>query len=319
MARNSAASRQVEMPPMPGDPHAAAFRVARQIADHAQRDRLDRRAAIAAMGALAIDQRQRRHRVEVDADHGGQRVDQRHGIGVALARRAGRVADVGDVRCELDDDRHPGVLLAPGRDHLDIIRHLADRRAHAALRHAVGAAEIELDPVGSGVLDIGQDGLPAVLVARHHQGDDQRPVRPFPLDLLDLAQIDLDRPVRNQLDVGEAGHPGAVVLHRAVARRGVDDRLADGLPDDSAPACPEGAFDIVVFVRRRGGSQPKRVGRFDPDKVGSQVGHDLCLPLIVSGSGGSTARRPCRLPPPARSGRDRRCSHRRRTRPAATS
>ena len=65
---------------------------------------------------------------------------------------AGR-QDVADVGRELDDHRHPAVLLAPARDHLDVFRHLADRRAHAALAHAVRTAEIELDAVGAGVLD----------------------------------------------------------------------------------------------------------------------------------------------------------------------
>ena len=38
--------------------------------------------------------------------------------------------------------------LAPARHHLDVFRHLADGRAHAALAHAVRAAEIQLDAVG---------------------------------------------------------------------------------------------------------------------------------------------------------------------------
>jgi hypothetical protein len=53
------------------------------------------------------------------------------------------------------------VLLAPAHDHLDVFRHLADGRAHAALAHAVRAAEIELDAVGAGLLDQRQDRLPA--------------------------------------------------------------------------------------------------------------------------------------------------------------
>jgi hypothetical protein len=47
------------------------------------------------------------------------------------------------------------------RDHLDVFGHLADGRAHAALAHAVRAAEIQLDAVGAGVLDRRQDRLPA--------------------------------------------------------------------------------------------------------------------------------------------------------------
>ena len=126
--------------------------------------------------------------------------------------RARRLADVGDVGRQLDDHRHAGVLLAPARHHLDIFRHLADGRAHAALAHAVRAAEIELDAVGAGLLDQRQDALPARLLARHHQRDDERAVRPVALDLLDLAQVDVERPVGDQLDVVEADQ-AAVVVH----------------------------------------------------------------------------------------------------------
>ena len=79
------------------------------------------------------------------------------------------------------------VRLAPARHHLDIFGHLAHRRAHAALAHAVRAAEIQLDPVRAGLLDQRQDRLPALLVAGHHQRDDHRPVGPVALDRLDLA------------------------------------------------------------------------------------------------------------------------------------
>ena len=106
-------------------------------------------------------------------------------------RRARGLADVGDVGRQLDDDGHARIGLAPARDHLDVFGHLPDRRAHAALGHAVRAAEIELDAVGAGVLDQRQDRLPGLLLAGHHQRDDQRAVRPVALDLLDLAQIDL--------------------------------------------------------------------------------------------------------------------------------
>ena len=78
-------------------------------------------------------------------------------------------------------------------DHLDVLGHLADGRAHAALAHAVRAAEVQLDAVGAGVLDPRQDGLPGRLVARHHQRDDQRAVGPVALDLADFVQVDLQR------------------------------------------------------------------------------------------------------------------------------
>ena len=179
-----------------------------------------------------------------------------------VARGLGGLADVGDVGGELDHHRHPGVGLAPARDHLDVFRHLAHGRAHAALGHAVRAAEIELDAVGTGLLDPGQDRLPALLGAGDHERDQERPVRPVALDLLDLLQVHLERPVGDQLDVVEADHAPVLGVDGAVARAvDVDDRrvLAQRLPDHAAPAGAEGALDIVGLVGGRG-ARPARTG-----------------------------------------------------------
>ena len=73
-------------------------------------------------------------------------------------------------------------------DHLDIVRHLADGRAHAALAHAVRAAEIQLDPVGVGILDAASGSLFQALSSQGTISDDhQRAIRPVALHLLDLA------------------------------------------------------------------------------------------------------------------------------------
>ena len=50
-----------------GDRQAVRFRIAGDLGHHVQRDRLHRRAAIAAMRALAVDRRLRREGVEIDA------------------------------------------------------------------------------------------------------------------------------------------------------------------------------------------------------------------------------------------------------------
>src|SRR5690606_13480264 len=103
---------------------------------------------------------------EIDGGDGRYGVDERHGIRTALFRRARRIADIGDVGRQLHDDGHARILLAPARHHLDIFRHLADGRAHAALAHAVRATEIEFDTVAFGLLDRRQDRLPAFFGAR---------------------------------------------------------------------------------------------------------------------------------------------------------
>ena len=211
----------------------------------------------------------------IDGD-GVDGVDERDGVGAALLGRARRLADVGDVGRQLHDHRHAGVLLAPARDHLDIFRHLADRRAHAALRHAVRAAEIELDRRRRSVSSTcGRMIFQRILGARHHQRDDHGAVGPVALDLLDLAQVDVERPVGDQLDVVEADHALVGGMQRAVARADIHDRrvFAQRLPDHAAPARLEGAHDVVFLVGRRRGGQPERIGRLDADEVGAKVGH----------------------------------------------
>ena len=144
-------------------------------------------------------------------------------------------------------------------------------------RHAVRAAEIELDAVAFGLLDAGEDRLPRLLVAGHHQRDDQRAVGPGALDLLDLLQIDLEVAVGDELDVVERDQPPVGPVDRAVARaRHVDDRrpgLAERLPHHAAPAGAEGALDIDLAVGRRGGGEPERIGRLDAEEVGAEIGH----------------------------------------------
>src|SRR3546814_2054902 len=58
-------------------------------------------------------------------------VDEGDRVGAALPGGAGRSLDAGDVGRQLHEDRHAGVRLAPARHHLDVGRHLADRRAQA--------------------------------------------------------------------------------------------------------------------------------------------------------------------------------------------
>ena len=61
------------------------------------------------------------------------------------------------------------------------------RRAHAALAHPVRAAEVELEPVAAGVLDLADEGVPVVL-RLGHQRDDDGVLRVAALHLADLAR-----------------------------------------------------------------------------------------------------------------------------------
>ena len=127
------------------------MRVRHHLLHHVERDRLDRRAAVAAVGALAVDVGVGLECVEVDAGDGVDGVDRGKRIGSAALGRARGHADVGDIRRELDDDRGARLFLHPARDLLAVLRHLPYGRSHAALAHAVRATEVKLQAVGSGV------------------------------------------------------------------------------------------------------------------------------------------------------------------------
>jgi hypothetical protein len=89
----------------------------------------------------------------------------------ALGRARGH-ANVGDVRRELHDHRGARLFLHPARDLLAVFGHLAHRRAHAALAHAVRAAEVELQAVGSGVFCALHNVVPGLALALDHQRSD---------------------------------------------------------------------------------------------------------------------------------------------------
>src|SRR3990167_9528491 len=277
------------------DRQAAGLGVAGDLGDHVQGDRLDRRAAVAAVGALAAGDGVGDHALQVDAGDRVDGVDQRHRVGATAIGGAGGSADVGDVRRQFDDHRQRAVSLAPAGDPLDVFRHLADRRAHAALGHAVGAAEVQLDTVAAGGLHQRQYGFPGFLDAGHHQRNDQRAVRPVLLHLGDLAQVDLQGSVGDQFDIVEAEHLAVGAEVRGVARRHVDRRrvLAEGLPDHPAPAGLEGADHVVGLVGRRRAGQPEGVGCLDAGEFDGQIGHLCSLhvghELGVDGLGGQLA------------------------------
>ena len=74
-------------------------------------------------------------------------------VGAALLGRARRRSVMSlDVGRELDETGVVRDLLHPLGDLAGVLGHLADRRAHAALAHAVRAAEVQLEAVGAGVL-----------------------------------------------------------------------------------------------------------------------------------------------------------------------
>ena len=73
-------------------------RVARQRGHHVERDGLDRRAAVAAVGGASADDRVGDHPVEVDADDALDGVDEAEAVGASLDGGDARDGDVADVR-----------------------------------------------------------------------------------------------------------------------------------------------------------------------------------------------------------------------------
>ena len=112
-AMNSAASPVADAADA-ANRQAMGGRVTGNLRHHVQRDRLHRRAAVTAMGALVTDDGVSDHAVKVDAGDRVDGVDQRHCIGPAAMRSPCRLADVGDVRRQLDDHRQRAVLLTSG-------------------------------------------------------------------------------------------------------------------------------------------------------------------------------------------------------------
>mmetsp|Transcript_6361 Transcript_6361/g.25874 ORF Transcript_6361/g.25874 Transcript_6361/m.25874 type:complete len:397 (+) Transcript_6361:1035-2225(+) len=307
---------------------AGGGRVAGDLGHHVQRDRLHRWPAVAAVRAPAVGDRAHRHAVQVHAHHGVDGVDQADRIRTAGLGRAGRESHVGDVGGELHDDGQLRVLLAPRGDPLDVLRHLAHGRAHAAFAHAVRAAEVQLHAVGAGVGHALKNRLPARLVHRHHQRDDHGPVGEIALHAADLVEVDLQRPVADQLDVVEADDAAVGAPERGIARAvDVDDRrvLAERLPDHAAPAGLEGAAHVDLLVGRRGRRQPEGVGALDAEEIGAEVSHGG-PPGGPGHSGGQwpgpgpgrwPPQRACRARRLPRSGRGRRPGSRHRPRRAA--
>ena len=132
----------------------------------------------------------------------------------------------------------------PPRDLLAILGHLSHGSAHAALAHAMRASIVQLDTVSAGILDAADDVVPRFPLRLHHRGDDHRAVRPRPLHLGDLPQIDFERPIGDQLDVVDGEHLLIARVPGSVAVGDIQHGRADGLPHRAAPARFERAMHL---------------------------------------------------------------------------
>ncbi len=251
------------------------FRIAGDLIHHVQRNRLHRRTAIAAVRRFSPHRRSRRECVKIDAGDRVDGVDQRDRISAATRGSTRNVANIRNVRRELDDHGGLGDFFYPLDDHAGVIRHLSDRRAHTAFAHAVRATEVKLKPVAAGVLGALHNLVPRFAFGFDHQRDDERVVRIPLFDVGDFTKINFNGPVGDQLDVVESHHALIGVMYRRVAAGDVDNRLANGFPNGAAPTGIKRARDLISTVGRRRRGQPKRVGGFDSAEVDAEIGHGI--------------------------------------------
>src|SRR5947208_3258566 len=101
----------------------------------------------------------------------------------------------------------------------------------------------------------------------HHERRNYRMIRPVFFYLRNLAEIGFRRAITNKLDVIEARHARRPQVERRIPRRDIDDRIADGLPNNSTPSGLESAMALVTGVRWRTRRDPKRIRGFDAGEV----------------------------------------------------
>ena len=170
-ARNSAASRQVVTPPIPLIGRPAISGRARNFRHHVQRNRFDRRAAIATMCALAVNRRFRREKVKINRRDRVDRVDQRSPHrATAFHRGLSRLADMSVIF---------GVSLTiTGMRVLALTQRVTISMYSGTCPTALpiprsdmpcGQPKFSSTPSATGVFHQRQNELPWLLFAGHHQ------------------------------------------------------------------------------------------------------------------------------------------------------
>ena len=245
----------------PADPRDGQARslVRSHLLHHVQRDGLDRRPAITAVRGLSAHVRTRRERVQIDPGDRIDGVDGREPVRAAALGRARHHADVGDIGCELHQHRRARNFFHPASDQLGVFGNLSDGAAHAALAHAVRAAEIQLQAVGARVFGLAHDLVPGLALRLHHQRSDHCMLRIAFLHFGNFAQVHVQRAIGDQLDIVESHHALAIPIHGGVTRRDVDDGLAQRLPHRAAPAGIEGPHHLLAAIGGRSGRKPEGI------------------------------------------------------------
>jgi hypothetical protein len=240
---------------------------------HFERDRLDGGAAITAEGRLPAYIGVGDEGIQVDARDGLDGIDEREGLAACLYGGAASRYDRVYVGGQFGDNGNGSHLHHPFHHEACDFWVLANGGAHSSFRHPVRAAEIKLQSMGAGIFYLFDQLVPALPVIIRHQRDDHRPVGEEADTFPDLPEVDLQRPVADQLDIIQAHDTAAVIVDGGVAGGDVLHLAAQRLPHHAAPAGFESAQDIDLFVGRWRTGQPVGVGGANPEEISAEIGH----------------------------------------------
>ncbi len=187
---NSAASRQ-ERDATDGGDRKLDLRIASYLLDHVEGDGFDGGAAVTAVGGFASDVGAWSERIEIDAGDGVDGVDGGESVGATFLSSAGDGANVTDIGSQFDQNGRARDLFDPFGDHVRVFGDLSDGAAHAAFAHAVRAAEVEFEAIGTSVFGALDDIVPSFALGFDHERSDDGVFGIAALDFGDFAEIDL--------------------------------------------------------------------------------------------------------------------------------
>ncbi len=219
--------------------------------------------------------------VQIHTDQAVDGIDHADGVGAALNRSPGGIADIRDIGRQLHDHGNFGYLRHPLGVFLDQFRYLPDGGTHPPFGHPVGTAEVQFKAVDTRILDPLDQFVPPLSFGFHHQRGHDGPIRKFPFDFPNFPEVVFQRAIRDQFDVVHPEH--APVSHPQAGKAGgnVYDRIPQRLPHRTAPARLKGAHHLVAAVGRRRGRQPEGVGAFYTRQIDRQIRHFHSLPCIT--------------------------------------
>src|SRR6266508_1031948 len=140
---------------------------------------------------------------------------------------------------------------------------LAHFRAHLALGHSVWTGKVQLESVDACVLDHARQFLPAVLVKLFHDRSNENMLWILFFDLTKLIQPDIDRAIRNELNVFKTDDLARRFRTQfAITRYHIYNLgrfQANRLRDSAAPPGVIRLGDHARVRARRAGAQQKRV------------------------------------------------------------